>query len=277
MKAATDVKLKELMRIVASGRATKEQLQEFQGYIDMLTAQSNSAPLGPPGQMRGPPPPAPPQMAPQGRPMPPHPQQPQQPMMMHHMQPPPQMYPPPPQQLPVQLQHRPPQPVQRPAPTPKKSFPQAPKQEICGIVFEFLDSYSQGDRFLFPRFSILEYLNNGKTVKASFLITRKPPGLEDEFFESVTITLECNYPRILEHLRMVVADPDTTRAHMKEIMSTKKRVNPVFLAYRLRRELGEPKAEPATVAATPTTPHPPPPKVKHVKKVRTSLASKENK
>jgi hypothetical protein len=240
--------------------------------------------------------------------------QPQQ-MQMHPMQHQ-QMYQQHPQQ---QLQMRqyqqppPPQPIQqRPVPAPKaRAYPQPAKQELCGIVFEFIDSYSQGDRFHFPRHTILEYQNRGTTVIASFIVTRTPEGSTEEFYQPVTIVLESAYPRILEQLKAVVADPDTTRAHMKGIMETKKRAGDTFLIYRLKREPGE--AIPAKTYIE-TRMEPPPrarehrptikdsshtpardsksgmstpshgqqqsksgPKVKHVKKVRTSLASNEKK
>ena len=177
------------------------------------------------------------------------------------------------------------------------------ERAYAGIVFEFVDSReSQGDRFLFPKFTILEYLNRGMAVKASFIVTRKPVGLEQEFYQPITITLESAFPRILEHLKLVVADPDATREHMKDIMTRMRRVNDTYLVYRLRRDPGEPVPDKAYVE---TRMDPPPrireartgrenstpmrdsktggnstqprsgAKVKHVKKVRTSLASKE--
>ncbi|KAF8251754.1 hypothetical protein K440DRAFT_658414 [Wilcoxina mikolae CBS 423.85] len=272
MKAATDVKLKELMRIVASGKATREQLQEFQGYIDTLTAASNNPPIGPPGSQTRPPqqPPQPPRQQ-----FPPQQQfhshgQPTQPQMqMYPMQHQPQMYQHPPQQMTMrqyQQPLQPPAPVQqRPPPQPKaRAFPQPPRQEICGIVFEFIDSYSQGDRFHFPKHAILEYQNRNTTVIASFIVTRTPEGYNEEFYQPVTITLESAYPKILEHLKMVVADPDTTRSHMKQIIATKKRVNDTYLVYRLRREPGEVVPDKAFVEARMD----PPPRSKEAKNAR---------
>jgi len=158
---------------------------------------------------------------------------------------------------------------------------------------------------MFPKFTILEYLGRGTTVKASFIVTKKPPGLDEEHYAPVTICLESAYSRVLEHLKMIVADPEMTRAHMKTIMETTKRVNDTFLAYRLRREAGEAvpdktyieaRIEPPPRIREPRAPREPTnapmrepksggnatqprsgPRVKHVKKVRTSLASKENK
>jgi hypothetical protein len=323
MKAATDVKLKELMRIVASGKATREQLQEFQGYIDTLTAASNNPPIGPPGSQSRPggPPPLVQQSQPQRQQIHPQPQPQQQ---MHHQTHPMhqnqhtnpqypthtqqhQMYQHPHNQHLQQNYRQNPQPLpvqQRTQPQPKvRTIPQPPKHETVGIVFEFLDSYSQGDRFLFPKFAILEYLNRGTTVKASFIVTRKPLGLIDEHYQPITIALQCHYPRVLEHLKMIVADPDATRNHIKQIMENTKRVDNSFLVYRLRRESGEVVPDKAIVEArmdppprfknrrepvTPmqdvkgcgsstTQPRSTGPKVKHVKKVRTSLASKEKK
>ena len=149
---------------------------------------------------------------------------------------------------------------------------------------------------------------------ASFIVTRTPEGHEEGFYQPVTIVLESAYPRILDHLKLVVADPETTRKHMQQIMATKKRANDAFLLYRLRREPGEAVPDRAYVetrmdppsrhgrggggggggggganakeAGTPmrdnksggNSMYPRTgPKVKHVKKVRTSLASNEKK
>jgi hypothetical protein len=215
------------------------------------------------------------------------------------------MYPPP---QPVRQFQQPHLVQQRPFPQPKaKAFPQPPRQELVDIVFEFLDSYSQGDRFRFPRFTILEYLNRGTTVRASFIVIRKLHDTDEEMWQPITVTLETDYPRILEPLKSIVADQETTRTHMKQIMDKLKRADETYLVYRLRREPGEVVPDKTFVDArtellakgkdsknrresdiiiptrdvkggsNSTQQRQSGPKVKHVKKVRTSLTSKNQK
>ncbi|TGZ82216.1 hypothetical protein EX30DRAFT_363300 [Ascodesmis nigricans] len=238
MRAATDGDLKQLMRIVASGKATRDQLQEFQRHIDILTAEAGlSKPGARPPQPQGPPSGTPIQRPP-GQLVP---QQPG-PMITHPQGTPYQHYP--------QQPHIRPQQYHTPAPPPQpkpRSYPQTPKHETIGIIFEFLDPYSQGDRFLFPKYTILEYLNRGHAVRASFIATRKIG--EESFYQPITIVIEAQAPKIIETLHRVVADQDTTRAHMTQIMSTMKRADDTFLVYRLRREEGEP------IPTGPVVPH----------------------
>jgi hypothetical protein len=155
-----------------------------------------------------------------------------------------------------QQAHQAPRPQQVAPPKPKP-FPQPPKQEITAIVFEFTDPYSQGDRFLFPKYSILEYSKNGMMVIASFMVTRKPIDDLDEYYQPLTITLESTSPRNLEILQRVVKDADTTREHMKKLMATLKRADDSFLAFRLRREPGD--VVPDRLDAPLLLPPPPPP------------------
>ena len=218
IRAASDPDLKALMRIVASGEATTEQLKIFQGHIDALTpVPQNRSSLAP--------------VAPQQI----HSQQQQQQHQQHEQQ----------HQQRQAYPHRPlqyaptsvPQQVQT-VPKPKP-FPQPPKQEITAVVFEFVDPYSQGDRFLFPKYTILEYLNNGMTAKASFLVVRKLVDDQDEYYQPMTVTLESASPRPLEILQKVVMNAEATCKYMKEVMATKKRADDSFLSFRLRHDPSE--------------------------------------
>lgn len=140
------------------------------------------------------------------------------------------------------------------------------KFEISALVFEFTNGY--GDRFLFPRNSILEYREEGRLLVASFLLIRTIPGVsentdaeskkgEDEepqkrkgFYQPITIYLRSQNPRTLEHFIRVVDPPEKVREYMKNIMSTYTRAEPTYLAYRLRREVSAlPRDEDRTPAA----------------------------
>lgn len=240
MKAAHDANLKALMRIVASGRATVEELRIFQGHIDSLQpalqemARAQAA-QGPPGP--GQPPPL------SMQPMPVQQPSPRTPQYSQHRPPQQQQYSPY-QQRPTSYAHQ----------TPARAFPPTPRYQIVTLVFEFAHAHSQGDRFLFPRHSILEYASDGKSLKASFILTRKPLDDTQEYYQPMTVMLESPVPRVLELFRRVVADPETTRTYMKEIMSRLKRVEDSFLAFRLRRDANDPAEEPFTRVELPPLP-----------------------
>ena len=148
-----------------------------------------------------------------------------------------------PPSLPNQYQQIHPHQKEPPQPTPAKPraayAPPAPPKLVTfsAIVFEFVHS-NHGDRFLFPKNSILEYRDNGCTLLASFLILKD--GKDDnsgtiEFYEPVTIYLKSQNPKVLEHLQRVVADPESVREYMKEIMGKRTRAAKAWPVYRLRR------------------------------------------
>lgn len=120
-RAGQDPELKAVMKIVAAGQATKEQLEFFQGHISELTAilqKQKEAGIQP---MPNPPPAPKPQATP--RPQPPAPprptapspqQQPQQQPLQQPKPPQQQQPPPPPPPPPQQQQHQPPPPQHQP-------------------------------------------------------------------------------------------------------------------------------------------------------------------
>ncbi|KFY82606.1 hypothetical protein V500_10435 [Pseudogymnoascus sp. VKM F-4518 (FW-2643)] len=167
-RAAKSPDLKALMRIVADGKATPAELRRFQTHIDELTKALNA---------RGGPPKS------QPSPAPPPPLQTQQPPLMHQspMSAPPQAQqkwehasaPPLPPHAqrqggppPLLAQPRPgyDKPLQHTSPYGAPPQPQAlrskgpvnSKPELSCVVFEFVGG--NGDRYLFPKYSILEYV-----------------------------------------------------------------------------------------------------------------------
>ncbi len=123
--------------------------------------------------------------------------------------------------------------------------PQTKQQDASAVVFEFASG--SGDRFLFPKFSILEYLPsmNGQQVIASFLIVRKgsiseyggDPDLD--YYQPITIRLLASNHRHLELLAKVVAPVDEVRRYMDDIMNNMTRAEYVLLAMRLPRKDNE--------------------------------------
>ncbi|EFY85179.1 hypothetical protein J3459_015785 [Metarhizium acridum] len=113
------------------------------------------------------------------------------------------------------------------------------RPDISAVVFDF----GSGDRYLFPRFSILEFLpaKSGQHVVASFLIVRKGSASEYggdpklDYYQPVTIRLQTTTGRHLENLARVVAPQDEVRRYMDDVMDNMTRAEYVLLAMRLPR------------------------------------------
>ncbi|KAK4121922.1 hypothetical protein N657DRAFT_576647 [Parathielavia appendiculata] len=135
-----------------------------------------------------------------------------------------------------------------PAPAPQTALrskgppPLPPKLDISGIVFEFAGG--TGDRYLFPKFSLLEYVPvpTGQQVIASFLLVRKGSKAEYpvadpelDYYQPLTIRLFTHAGRHLEHLARVVAPQDEVRRYMDDVMTRMTRAEYILLAMRLPR------------------------------------------
>lgn len=134
---------------------------------------------------------------------------------------------------PQQLRSKGPPPVQIQTPV---------KPDISAVVFEFAGG--NGDRYLFPKFSILEYVpvTTGQQVIASFIIVRK--GSESEYpmadpaldyYQPVTIRLYIPNGRHLDNLSRVVAPKEEVQRYMDDVMDKMTRAEYVLLAMRLPR------------------------------------------
>ena len=245
-RAANDVDLKALMKIVASGKASQKQLREFQDHIDELNSilKSQKSPpsafgldgssdrlIQPPGSLYPPNPPyhtnktdgivnqktsgALPSMASQNLP-------------------------------PIKLESLS-QSYSMAATAPTTRFPAGSRTDINGVVFDFGGT---GDRFSIPRFSILEYLYGGTQVIISFIVIR--PGNTAasgnykgtmNYYQPVTIRLTTLHPKILEPLARVVATPDEVRSYMNNYFDRLSPAETVYLATRLPRAAGTENGE----------------------------------
>jgi uncharacterized coiled-coil protein SlyX len=231
-RAATDSDLKALMRIVANGEASAVELKKFQNHIDELTQllrtrQDKIHP--PPNSTRPPPPPPPPPLKTQTNG---------------------QIKSEPVSNLPPSTIKTIPPPAPAPTPSYPPPQPQAlrskgpvapPKPDISGIVFEFAGG--NGDRFLFPKYSILDYLPNGQVI-ASFLIVRKGSASDSptydpqlDYYQPVTIRLYTHQGKQLESLQKVVAPAEEVRRYMDDIMDNMTRAEYVLLAMRLPKDM----------------------------------------
>ncbi|KAI9816050.1 MAG: hypothetical protein M1827_002042 [Pycnora praestabilis] len=246
-KAATDHELKALMRVVASGQASPEQLKVFQKHIDDLTTMlhsqnnakrnlvptpSSASPAGSPGGL---PPSGVMRATPNIGPSPsPNIQQIPSPATTARSTP---TLPLPPIKTEIS-----PYAYTAPPPLLKSKGPPLPssRSEINAVVLEF--SAGCGDRFLFPKYSILEYLPGRTQVIVSFLLVRKgsanqldnyDPDLD--FYQPVTMRLAAQHVKVLEPLAKVVISQLEVRKYMDNIMDNMTRAEYVHLATRLPR------------------------------------------
>lgn len=144
-----------------------------------------------------------------------------------------------------------------------KGPPPAPKPDISAVVLEFANG--TGDRYLFPKFSILESIQGpaGPQILASFLLVRKgstseyggDPSLD--YYQPVTIRIQASSAKLLDNLTRVVAPRDEVKRYMDDIMDNMTRAEYVLLAMRLPRpEKGDKDGsaeKDATTAANGTT------------------------
>ncbi|KAK0735997.1 hypothetical protein B0T21DRAFT_411207 [Apiosordaria backusii] len=143
-------------------------------------------------------------------------------------------------------------PAPQTAPQPQQALrskgpPPPPKPDISAVVFEFAGG--NGDRYMFPKFSILEQMTMapgaGQQVVASFLVVRRGSKSEypqadpdQDYYEPLTVRLFAPSGRHLENLFRVVAPQEEVRRYMEGIMETMTRSEYVLLAMRLPRRDG---------------------------------------
>lgn len=120
-----------------------------------------------------------------------------------------------------------------------KGPPPSLKPDVAAVVLEFPGG--SGDRYLFPKYSILEQTSPSQVI-ASFLIVRRgskseyggDPALD--YYQPVTIRVHSHSGKHLEYLRKVVAPEDEVKRYMDHVMDSMTRAEYVILAMRLPRE-----------------------------------------
>ncbi|KAI1167086.1 hypothetical protein F5B18DRAFT_659410 [Nemania serpens] len=124
-----------------------------------------------------------------------------------------------------------------------KGPPPPTKSDISAVVLEFAGG--TGDRYLFPKYSILEFSAEGTQVVVSFLIVRRGSKLEYggdralDYYQPITLRLQST-PKVLENLARVVAPQDEVQRYMDDVMENMTRAEYVLLAMRLPKgEKGE--------------------------------------
>lgn len=234
-RAASNPNLKALMKVVASGDASAAELKDFQFHIDELN--STLKPRNKPQDARG-------QILPPALPFTERASTSQSRITLpplnigsvpslqathKHLLPPAQLF-----------KQEPLPPIFPPYAQPPKSKGITPyKSDISRVVF---DIGGVGDRYSFPKFSILEYYPGGTQVIVSFLIVRKGSEAASKgykstatYYQPVTMRLSSLQPRILEPLARIVAPPDEVRRYMDSVFDKMTRANNVFLPARLPR------------------------------------------
>lgn len=216
-RASANPSLKELMKTVASGTAQKHDLDVFQSHIDDLNAQyqrqtqgAKLPPMGPTTFTQTP-------FRPNGPPAPPRSPFIGQNGFQHTNT---QTTAPRPQQLIHAAQIKP---------------PALPMQDIGGVAIEFIGG--SGDRYLFPKQSILEYIPGNKQVKASFLAIRRGSSSESGehnitkvYHVPVTILVSADNPAVLAPLSKAVAPIEEVRKNMVDAMMKTARADNYQLA-----------------------------------------------
>ena len=218
-RASTDAHLKSLMKIVANGEASDGELKIFQRHIDELNSIIKGT-HAPPGQSSMASPshssisaahPIQAWSAPATTPLK------QEPLSQYYSQ---------------QPQYA------------KPKAPSAPKPDISAIVFDFTGS--NGDRYLIPKKSILEYLSGSPQVLVSFLVARKGSEADQgkyrsnsQYYQPVTIKLSCQNHKVLEPLAKVVEPQDSVRKYMEDVMAKGSRAEDIYVATRLAQNAPE--------------------------------------
>lgn len=130
-----------------------------------------------------------------------------------------------------------------------KGPPPAVKPDVAAVVFEFVGG--NGDRYLFPKFSIVEQVQapSGPQVVASFLIVRKGSSSEYggdpklDYYQPITVRISSSQPKHLEYFPRIVAPQEEVRRYMDDIMDNMTRAEYVLLAMRLPKPEKEPKED----------------------------------
>lgn len=148
-----------------------------------------------------------------------------------------------------------------------KGPPPVARPDFSAVLFEFQGG--TGDRYLFPKFSIAEFVQlpgQSHQVIASFIIVRKGSTSEHggdpnlDYYQPITIRLLATTHRHLEIIPRIVAPVEQVRSYMDDVMSHMTRAEYVLLAMRLPRKEKEDEAiadkgqtsATATASATPT-------------------------
>ncbi|KAK3635487.1 hypothetical protein LTR22_019167 [Elasticomyces elasticus] len=166
---------------------------------------------------------------------------------------------------PTSVTYHTPVPYQAPAPLYAMAQQQAsiPSPTHNAVILAFATPGASEDRFLFPQYSILESISSNHHL-ASFIVTRKgrdaadPTGLDPdkEYWQPVTIMLEVKLglEDLPGHVKRWVKPADEVRAHMEAIMKRCERAPETFVAMRLPSKSSTVAETESNVASKEATP-----------------------
>ncbi|KAH9825638.1 hypothetical protein Tdes44962_MAKER04080 [Teratosphaeria destructans] len=233
-RASSDPELKSLMKEVATGNASQDQLKVFQRHIDELQqqikqekeAEAKAKASEDVIQYDGPADFKPNQQNHvTGQQYTPQPQAQQRPATQPY--------------TPTQRQPVAPAPYQ--PPQAQKWIPE-PAPARHAVILAFNTPGAIEDRFLFPQYSILESLSKNHLL-ASFLVTRKGRHAADtggldpvkEYWQPVTLMLEVKFglEELPEFVKKWVKPADEVRKHMEAVMARSERAPESHLMMRL--------------------------------------------
>ena len=231
-RAATDNHLKELMKVVATSRASPEQLREFQAHIDEFNtivkrqkAEEEAKKLA--ASTSTPPPPA-----------------------TTHATP---------------YRNSPLNPGPGPGPSPHYTpYATQPRPEpmIKHVVIELTSQAATGqpanpDRWLFPEYSVLDTQYGGTEMTCSFFVERRGsdilPNMKDlsseemhlmsarwkadkDYYQPVTMVVNAASSRIIATIAGSAKSLPDVQKHMQEVMENKSRAPQEYLVCRLPKE-----------------------------------------
>lgn len=250
-RAATDPQLKELMKVVATSKASPDQLKEFQKHIDEFNAVVKKQEEERVAREK--------QLAAQ-RPV----QQSNTPGT-GSMSPAPQQSGTTPSASPVPTTTAAAHPsvYNTTAPRPPPNYPSYPPPRmeaiIKHIVIEFHGDGASTDRFLFPDYAALDMKYGGLEMLTSFLVERKGSEIiasygdssveevaaaqakwkpDVEYFQPVTIMVRANQHRTIETIARAARTLPEVQEHMKKVLETKTRAPVEYLVHQLPRDKG---------------------------------------
>jgi hypothetical protein len=245
-RAATDPHLKELMKTVATSKASADQLREFQGHIDEFSAvvrrqeaeriekeklQQKNAITATTAPVTATPAPVTSQAPQSGS------------------------------------QPRPGAPG--PGGTLYASYPPPPRPEplIKHIVMEFHGEGASQDRWLFPEYAVLDIKYGDVEMTCSFFVERKGEEIisglsggsaeermalqskwkaDSEYYQPMTMLVRTNQHRTIETIARAAKVLPEVQEHMRTVMKNKIRASEEFLVHQLPRDKGVASVESAS-------------------------------
>ncbi|RMZ75745.1 hypothetical protein DV737_g5152, partial [Chaetothyriales sp. CBS 132003] len=240
-RAASDPRLKDLMKVVATSKASLDQLKEFQRHIDELNEVVRRQEAEREQQQKAKPPPPPPPAA-----APPAPPSGASPAVPPH--------------TPYSAATTPvPAASALPRPHYSSPYPPQPRAEalIKHIVIEFHGEGSSPDRWLFPEYAVLDIRYGGLEMTVSYFVERKGSEIikehgsaadqdrellaakwhaDTEYYQPITMHVRANQHKTIETIARGAKTLPAVQEYMKKVMQEKTRAPMEYLVHQLPRE-----------------------------------------